>query len=135
MYLARVMLDAGREVRDVVRAGSPTHGRLRDRVVAIVVVTVGVDLMCGVLGLLFEQHEKQTQIKSYGSALFWTSTQLLTVSSSMQNPISTAGRVLDIGMEFYAITVVASLAGSVGAFLVKRGRELEQDAERASQRS
>jgi hypothetical protein len=34
-------------------------------------------------------------------------------------------------MEVYAITVVASLAGAMGAFMVKRGAELEQAAERA----
>jgi len=32
-------------------------------------------------------------------------------------------------MEAYAITVIAGLAGSVGAFLVKRGHEIEQAAE------
>jgi hypothetical protein len=129
MYVANVMRGAGREVRDVARAGTPTHSRLRDQLVAIMVVTVGVDLICAVLALLFEHHEKQTQVKSYGSALFWTSTQLLTVSSSVQNPISTAGRVLDVGMELYAITIIASLAGAIGAFAVKRGRELEQAVE------
>jgi hypothetical protein len=128
MYVARVMRDAGREIRDVVRAGTPTHSRLRDQSVAIVVATIGIDLICAVLALVFEQHEKQTQVRSFGSALFWTSTQLLTVSSSIQNPISTAGRVLDVGMEFYAITVIASLAGSIGAFMVKRARELERSA-------
>jgi hypothetical protein len=33
-------------------------------------------------------------------------------------------------MEAYAITVIASLAGSIGAFVVKRGRELEAAAEK-----
>jgi hypothetical protein len=60
-------------------------------------------------------------------------TQLLTVSSSIQNPISTAARVVDVVMEAYAITVIASLAGAMGAFLVKRGRELEQVADKAHQ--
>lgn len=81
-------------------------------------------------GVRFEHHAKQTQLTSFGSALFWTSTQLLTVSSSILNPISTPGRVLDVAMEAYAITVIAGLAGSVGAFLVKRGHELEQAAEK-----
>jgi hypothetical protein len=130
MYLASVMHRAGREARDVARAGTPTHSRLRDQLVAILVATVGVNLICAVLALLFEQHEKQTQIKSFGSALFWTSTQLVTVSSSVQNPISTAGRILDVGMEIYAITVVATLAGAMGSFLVKRGRELEEAGQR-----
>ena len=128
MYVVDVIRNAGREVRAVARAETPTHGRLRDSFVAIAIATIGVNLVCAVLALLFEHHEKQTQVKSFGSALFWTSTQLLTVSSSVQNPISTAGRVLDVFMEIYAITVVATLAGAMGAFLVKRGRELEQEA-------
>jgi hypothetical protein len=114
-----------REVRDVVRATTPTHARLRDILVAIAVATVGVDLICAALALLFEHGAKQTQITSFGGAIFWTSTQLLTVSSSIQNPISVGGRILDIAMEVYAITIVASLAGSVGAFIIKRGREME----------
>ena len=48
-----------------------------------------------------------TEIRSYGDALFWTSAQLLTVSSQLKNPISTGARVLDIFFEIWAITVVA----------------------------
>jgi hypothetical protein len=125
MYLVRVWREAAAEVRDVVRGGTPTHARLRDRLVAVALATVGFDLVCAVLAFLFEHHQKQTQIESVGSAVFWTSTQLLTVSSSMQNPISFAGRVLDVVMEIYAITVIAALAGALGAFLVKRGEELD----------
>ncbi len=93
--------------------------------------TIGIDLICGVLAFVFEHHAKQTQITSFGSALFWTSTQLLTVSSSIMNPISTPARILDVAMEAYAITVISGLAGAVGAFLVKRGRELDHVAEKA----
>src|SRR6185369_15722585 len=91
--------------------------------------TLVVDLMCAGLALLFEHHAKQTQVASFGSALFWTSTQLLTVSSSLQNPITTAGRVLDVVMELYAITVIGALAGSMGSFLVKRSQEREDHAQ------
>ena len=133
MYLTRVLGATTREVRDVVRASTPTHERLRDRLVAIALATVGIDLVSAVLAFLFEHHAAQTQIKTVGSALFWTSTQLLTVSSSMQNPISPPGRVLDVLMEAYAITVVATLAGSLGAFLVKRGDELEKAAQTKAQ--
>jgi hypothetical protein len=131
VYLAGVIRMTATELRDVVRAQTPTHGRLRDRLMGIALATVGVDLLCAILALLFDQHAKQTQITSFGSALFWTSTQLLTVSSSIQNPISTPARLLDVAMELYAITVVATLAGAMGAFLVKRGAEIEQAAEKA----
>src|ERR1700759_4231667 len=131
MYLVRVMGQAGAEVRDVFRACTPTPGRLRDRLVAIAVATIGFDVVCGVLGFLFEHDQKQTQIKSLGSALFWTSTQMLTVSSNIQNPISFPGRVLDVAMEIYAITVIGSMAGALGAFLVKRGEEMDAAAKTA----
>lgn len=128
------MRNAARELRDVARGHTPTHGRLRDRVVAVLVVTIGVDLVCAVLAFVLERHEKQTDIKSFGSAVFWTSTQLLTVSSQLRNPISTGGRLLDVFMEAYAITVVATLAASVGAFMVRRGQELEEGGQMASRR-
>ncbi len=135
MYLTGVIRSTVAEVRDVGRARTPTHSRLRDRLVGIALVTIGVDLVCAVLAFVFEHHGKQTQILSFGSALFWTSTQLLTVSSSVQNPVSTPGRVLDVAMEVYAITVVASLAGAMGAFMVKRGAELERAAASAKDAS
>jgi hypothetical protein len=128
MYLVRVLSEAAAEVRDILRAGTPTHGRLRDRLVAIALATVGFDLVCAVLAFLFEHNQKETQINTFGSAMFWTTTQLLTVSSNVQNPISFPGRVLDVVMEIYAITVIASLAGALGAFLVKRGEEIDAAA-------
>jgi hypothetical protein len=131
VYLADVMRDARREFSAVLRAGTPTHARLRDRLTALVIVTVGIDLICAVLALIFERHAPGTQIKSFGSAIFWTSTQLLTVSSQIQNPISLGGRILDVAMEAYAITVVATLAGSIGSFMFRRAHELEQTEEGA----
>jgi hypothetical protein len=130
MYVTRAISSAGREVGQIVRADTPTHGRLRDQLTAVVLATIGIDLFCAVLALIFERHVHSTQIQSFGSAIFWTSTQLLTVSSQIQNPLSVGGRILDIAMEAYAITVVGALAGSIGSFLVKRGHELEQAAEK-----
>ena len=132
MYPLRVLRESAGEARDVLRAGTPTHGRLRDRLVAIGLVTVGFDLICAVLAFLFEHHQKQTQIETFASALFWTTTQLLTVSSSVQNPISLPGRILDVVMEIYAITVIGSLAAALGAFLIKRGEELDAVAKHPS---
>jgi hypothetical protein len=119
------LVSALRELRDVVRAATPTHRRLRGHLVAISLATMGVDLACAVVAFFLERHSAQTEIKTFGSALFWTSTQLLTVSSSIKNPISAGGRVLDVFMEVYAITVIATLAGAFGSFLQKRGEEIE----------
>jgi hypothetical protein len=114
-----------RELGAVLRAETPTHRRYRDHLTMIVVVTIGVDLVCTLLAYLFERHAAGTDIHTLGSAFFWTSTQLLTVSSSIKDPISFGGRALDIFMEAYAISVVATLAGATGAFIQKRGMELD----------
>ena len=124
--MLRVLSAAAGEVRDVARAATTTHRRLRDRLIVVLVATIGLDAVCTVIAYFAERHTPQSDVKSLGSAFFWTSTQLLTVSSSVKNPISFVGRALDILMEMYAITVIAALAGSVGAFFQKRGEELAE---------
>ena len=91
----------------------------------IIVATVGIDLVCAVAALLLERHSQQTEVKTFGSAAFWTTTQMLTVSSQIKNPISVGGRILDVFMEIYAISVIATLAGAFGSFLQKRGQEID----------
>jgi hypothetical protein len=114
---------AGGELLRVARASTPTHAHLRDRLALLVYVTVILDAVASVLILLFERHANRTEITSIGDALFWTSTQLLTVSSQLPNPISTPARVLDVFLQAYAISIVAILAGSFGAFFHRRGME------------
>jgi hypothetical protein len=121
-----VLGSAACEFRDVFRGATATHRRLRDHLVTIIVATAGVDVLCAIAGFLLERHAQQTEIKTFGSAVFWTTTQLLTVSSQIKNPISVGGRILDVFMEIYAITVIAGLAGAIGSFLQKRGQEIDE---------
>jgi len=93
--------------------------------VTIIVATVGIDLLCAIAAFVLERHSQQTEVKTFGSAAFWTTTQLLTVSSQIKNPISVGGRILDVFMEIYAISVIAALAGALGSFLQKRGQEID----------
>ncbi len=123
---AEVMSSAIRELYDVLRAATATHRRLRDHVLAIVLATVGVDVVCTLLAFLLERNAQQSEVKTIGSAAFWATTQLLTVSSQLKNPISTGGRLLDVFMEIWAITVIAALAGALGSFIQKRGEEREK---------
>jgi hypothetical protein len=121
------------EIRNVVRGATPTHEHLRSRVAFVVVATFLLDAVASVLILAFERHASGTKIANLGDAVFWTSTQLLTVSSQLPNPISPAARVLDVFLQAYAISVVAVLAGSFGAFFHRRG--LERDPPAVASRS
>jgi hypothetical protein len=113
----------GREVGNVARGATPTHAHLRARLVFLVVTTLFVDAIATVLILLFERDAPGTKITTFGDSLFWTSTQLLTVSSQLPNPISTPGRVLDVLLQAYAISVVGVIAGALGAFFTRRSAE------------
>jgi hypothetical protein len=114
----------------VARAVTPTHEHLRSRLVFLLVVTIVLDAVASVLIFLFERRADGTETTSYGDSLFWTSTQLLTVSSQLPNPISTPGRVLDVFLQAYAISAVAILAGSFGAFFHRRGNERDPPDDR-----
>jgi hypothetical protein len=113
----------GREAVEVARGATPTHEHLRSRLLFILVVTLVVDAVASVLILGFERHAPGTEITNLGDSVFWTSTQLLTVSSQLPNPISTPARVLDVFLQAYAISIVAIAAGSFGAFFHRRGLE------------
>jgi hypothetical protein len=113
----------GREVIMVARGHTPTHQHLRARLVFLIIATVAVDAVGSVLIFMFERNAEGTEITTFGDSVFWTTTQLLTVSSQLPNPISTAARVLDVFLQAWAISAVAILAGSFGAFFHRRSNE------------
>jgi hypothetical protein len=126
------LMSHGREIADVLRAATPTHRRFREHLTTITVVTIVVGAVCTIAAFVLERHAPQTEIATLGDAAFWVATQLLTVSSSLKNPISPGARLLDVVMEIYAITVVAALAGTFGSFLHKRGQERNEDGRGSS---
>jgi hypothetical protein len=92
------------------------HRRLLGRLVIVVQLTIVVDLL-GTVGIyFFERHAHGTDVKTFGDALFFTTVQLLTVSSQIRNPLTSGGRVVDVALELWAVIVVAGSAGAVAAF-------------------
>jgi hypothetical protein len=117
-------------VLNVARGATPRHRHLRFRLAGLVGATLILDAIASTLIYLFERHAAGTGITNLGDAAFWTSTQLLTVSSQLPNPISTPARVLDVFLQAWAISVVAILAGSFGDFFLRRRLEAEREAAR-----
>ena len=92
------------------------HRRLVSRLVLVLVSTAVVDAAGTVLVYVFERHTKQTEIHGIFDAFFFTTVQLLTVSSQIKNPLTTAGRIVDIFLEIWAVIVVAGSAGAIASF-------------------
>ena len=92
------------------------HRRLASRLIialglSLIVLTVG-----SVLIWIFESGKKGGDINGIGDAFFFTAVQLLSVSSSFTNPVSAAGKVIDVVLEGWAIFVVTAVAGSFASF-------------------
>jgi hypothetical protein len=108
------------EVGMVLRGESRTHQFLRARLTFLVFATLLLDAVATVAMYLLEHDHRRSGFDDLGGALFWVSAQLTTVSSQMPNPVTTPGRVLDIVLEVWAITVAATLAASLAAFFHAR---------------
>ena len=111
------------EVGMVLRGESRTHRFLRSRLMFLLAATLVLDAVATVLMFAFEHDAPRSGFHDVGGALFWVSAQLTTVSSQMPNPVTTPGRVLDVVIEVWAISVVATLAGSLAAFFHARHME------------
>ncbi|MEP6910937.1 MAG: hypothetical protein ABI896_10970 [Actinomycetota bacterium] len=92
------------------------HQRLVARLGLVLAGTAVVDALGTVAVYFTERHAHGTQITSLGDALFFTTVQLLTVSSQIQNPFTIWGRVADVLLEIWAVLVVAGSAGAIATF-------------------
>jgi hypothetical protein len=92
------------------------HRRLVTRLALVLSLTALIDL-CGTVVIYFAERDADgSKITSLGDALFFTTVQLLTVSSQLPNPFTVTGRVTDVVLEIWAVLVVAGSAGAMADF-------------------
>jgi hypothetical protein len=145
MHFLRHLSSLPRHVSHFIRGHTHRHRRLRNHLFTLGVVTIAVDalgtyftwkaekhaLVQPVGGARFGVDANWAHIKDFWDSAFYTTTQLLTVSSLMNNPYTTWGRIIDVGLEAYGITVVAALAGAFGAFFLAGRDEVQDQIEEA----
>jgi hypothetical protein len=95
------------------------HRRLLARLGLVVIASVLVDAAGTVAIYFLERHAKGSEVKSVGDAVFFSTVQLLTVSSQIKNPVTGWGKVVDVVLELWAVVVVAGSAGAIAAFFQK----------------
>jgi hypothetical protein len=126
----RPVRHAGREMIAVARGSSKTHYHLRRRLLVIFGATAVFAVICTLVVYLTEHNAKGTEIHSLFDAFLFATSQLLT-GSSVANPATDFGKILELIFDLWAIFVVASLAGSFGAFFHARSKELNEEMEKA----
>ncbi len=99
-------------------AWRPHHRRLISRLLVALLLSLLVDAVGTILIYAFEPHGHESDIHSLGDALFFSTVQLLTVSSQINNPFTTGGRVVDVFLELWAVVVVTGVAGAFAAFFM-----------------
>jgi hypothetical protein len=114
----------------VARASSKTHYHLRRRILIIFGTTAVFALFCTLVVYLTEHNAKHTEIHSLWDSFLFSTSQLLT-GSSVANPRTNLGKILELVFDLWAITVVASLAGSFGAFFHARSKEMNEEMAKA----
>lgn len=92
------------------------HRRLVGRLVVVLLATAAVDVVGTVAVFITEKGVRGGDIHSLGDALFFTTVQLLTISSQIRNPLTPAGRVVDVLLEIWGVIVVAGSAGAIATF-------------------
>jgi hypothetical protein len=92
------------------------HRRLLARLVCLILATLVVDVIGTLLDYHFERHAQDTDVKSLFDAFFYTTVQLLTVSSSLKNPLTPEGKIVDIGLELWGVLAIAGSAGAMASF-------------------
>jgi voltage-gated potassium channel len=90
--------------------------RLLKRLAIVFGATLAVDLVGTVFIYYLERNARGTEVRTFGQAFFFTTVQLLTVSSQIKNPLTPWGRVVDVFLEIWAVIVVAGSAGATADF-------------------
>jgi len=83
------------------------------RLTLVSLAVVAIDLVAAFAFYLLERDAPESDITTYEQALFWTSSQLTSVSSSLRNPITTGGHILAIGIDIIAVGVVTVLVATI----------------------
>jgi hypothetical protein len=107
----------GEELRRLV-TWSERHRRLLARVLIALVLSAVVDVVCALLMWSFERGLRGSNVHGFGDALFFSTAQIVTVSSSFKNPVTHAGQVVDVALEVWGIFVVTAIAGSFASFFM-----------------
>jgi hypothetical protein len=97
-----------------------TPGERHRRLFARLVIAFGLSTAVFTVGTVLiwasESGQKGGNIHGFGDAAFFCAVQLLTISSSMTNPLTPVGKVVDVGLEVWGVFVITAVAGSFATF-------------------
>jgi hypothetical protein len=92
------------------------HRRLLARLLIALILSAAMACFGALAIWLVERNAKGTDVHTFGDGLFFSTVQVLTISSSLKNPLTAAGRVVDVVLELWAVFVITAVGGSFASF-------------------
>ena len=114
------------KLRDKLREPRSARELLVARITVLTLVTIGIVLTVSWAFYFLERHAPGTAIATYDDALFWTASQMSTVSSSLPNPISNGGRMLAVITDFLSVGILSVLFGTITSHMRINSPKREQ---------
>ena len=123
-------LPAGRVLTSSYRVAGTARKLLSTRLAYLGALATVVAVAVAELAYLFERDAAQPAFSSFGDAVLWAFTAVVALQGD-PTPTTTGARLAMLVGFGFGLVVVATLAGSVGAFLVDDRRERADAEERA----
>lgn len=103
-----------------VRTKRSLHARA---VTWVLFVSGSLTIVCSILMLEVERHAQGSNIHSYGDALWWSVTTVSTVGYGDRFPVTSAGRVIALGLILAGVSLFGVVTASIAAWFVRRIEE------------
>ena len=123
-------LPAARVVTSSYRIAGTARKLLSTRLAYLGALATVVAVAVAELAYLFERDAAQPAFTSFGDAVLWAFTVVVALQGD-PTPTTAGARLVMLAGFAFGLVVVASLAGSIGAFLVDDRRERADAEERA----
>jgi voltage-gated potassium channel len=107
-----------------------TTTSLHGRVAIYVAATVALIVFVASLAVLdAERGKPHANINSFGDALWWAVTTVMTVGYGDRYPVTLAGRLVAVGLMLGGIALLGVVTASIASWLIGRVRDAEASAE------
>lgn len=87
------------------------------RLTLVTLAVIAIDLLASLVFFLIERDAAGSDVTTYEKSLFWTTSQLTSVSSSLSNPVTTGGHIVAIAIDVLAVGVVTLLVATIAQHL------------------
>lgn len=106
---------------------------LRGKILLYGMASAVLLVFCGALAMLdAERGATEAQIRTFGDALWWATTTILTIGYGDRVPVTTEGRFVAVGLMISGVLLFGAVTASFASWLIDRVRVEEEESQTAT---